>query len=86
MVDDGAAGKVELKPETLLAHSIHIAAADDAIEQTLPGDRPQKAYLHGCRFRKFSVLSACSAFSGFGFACKSIFQLRVFLRDSASPR
>jgi hypothetical protein len=32
-----AAAKVELRPETLLAHATHIAAADAAVEQALRG-------------------------------------------------
>ena len=35
-----AATKVELRPETLLAHATHIAAADAAVEQALRGDQP----------------------------------------------
>ena len=32
-----AAAKVELRPETLLTHATHIAAADAAVEQALRG-------------------------------------------------
>jgi hypothetical protein len=32
--------KVELRPETLLAHAMHIAGADAAVEQALRRDQP----------------------------------------------
>ena len=35
-----AAEKVGLKPETLLAHAMHIAAADAVVEQALRRDQP----------------------------------------------
>ena len=35
-----AAARVELRPEALLAHATHIAAADFAVEQALRGDQP----------------------------------------------
>ena len=40
IVHDGGPEKVELKPETLLAHAMHIAAADAAVERALRGDQP----------------------------------------------
>jgi hypothetical protein len=45
-----AAAKVELRPETLLAHATHIAAADVAVEQTLRRDQPFLRW-NGCAER-----------------------------------
>jgi hypothetical protein len=45
-----AAAKVELRPETLLAHATHIAAADAAVEHALRGDQPF-LWWNGCAGR-----------------------------------
>jgi hypothetical protein len=45
-----AAAKVELRPETLLAHATHIAAADAAVEHALRGDQPFLRW-NGCAER-----------------------------------